>query len=110
MTKNKPTQLTMDMILKMKPEVFRDTVKAQSLGFNKSLQNLLKAQFEQCVLVKDSISTILEKGDVPEEDKVEHSKALRDLYICMQLIEDRYTILSLVIKKVEDRGLSVVRH
>ena len=106
----KPLQLTMDMLLKMTPEVFRDTVKSQSLGFNKSLQNLLKAQYEQCNLVKDSIATILEKGDVPEEDKAEHSKALKDLYLCMQLIEDRHTILSLVIKEVEDRGLNIVRY
>ena len=106
----KPLQLTMDMLLKMTPEVFRDTVKSQSLGFNKSLQNLLKAQYEQCNLVKDSIATILEKGDVPEEDKAEHSKALKALYLCMQLIEDRHTILSLVIKEVEDRGLNIVRY
>lgn len=102
----KPVQLTMDMILKMTPEVFRDTVKSQSLGFNKSLLNLLKAQYEQCTLAKDSLATVIDKGDIPEEDKSEYSKALKDLYICMQLIEDRHTILSLVIKEVESRELA----
>ena len=38
--KNTETELSMDMLLKMTPEVFRDIVKAQSLGFKKSLLNL----------------------------------------------------------------------
>lgn len=101
--KTKPIDLTMDMILKMTPEVFRDTVKAQPLGFNKSLLNLLKVQYEQCTMVKESISTVLDKGDVPDGEKEEYSKAIKDLYMCMQLIEDRHLILSLIIKEVEEK-------
>lgn len=99
MTKKQPTELTMDMILKMTPEVFRDIVKAQNLGFKKSLLNLLKAQYEQCNMAKESIATVLAKGSVPPQDKPEYEKALKDLYVCMQLIEDRHTILNLLVKE-----------
>lgn len=99
MTKKQPTELTMDMLLKMTPEVFRDIVKAQNLGFKKSLLNLLKAQYEQCNMAKESIATVLAKGKVPLQDKPEYEKALKDLYIAMQLIEDRHTILDLLIKE-----------
>lgn len=100
--KPQPVELTMDMILKMTPEVFRDTVKAQNLGFKISLANLLKAQFEQCKMAKDSLATVLSKaGDsIPSEAEKEYMKAINDLYMCMQLIEDRHTILSMLIKEM----------
>lgn len=98
-------ELTMDSLLKITPEVFRDMMKNQTLGFKKSLLNLLKAQFEQCSLLKDSIGTVLAKGDIPEKEKQDYEKALKDLYICMQLIEDRHTILDLLIKESELKDL-----
>lgn len=93
------TEITMDMILKMTPEVFRDVMKSQTQGFKQSLLNLLKSQFEQCNLAKESIATVLAKGNVPEADTKEYEKALNDLYICMQLIEDRHTILDILVKE-----------
>ena len=102
MKKIQETELTMDMILTMTPEEFRDTVKAQPLGFNKSLLNLLKAQYEQCNISKESLSAVVEKAEVPTEDMQEYERTIHNLYVCMQLIEDRHTILDLLIKEVEE--------
>ena len=97
--KAKETELTMDMIMKMSPETFRDIMKGQPLGFKQSLLNLLKANYEQCNLLKDSILVILEKATITEEERKENEKALKDLYLCLQLIEDRYTILDILVKE-----------
>lgn len=103
--KTQENDLTMDSLLKMSPEVFRDIAKAQSLGFKKSLLNLLKAQYEQCNMAKESLAVVLAKGNVPTNDKQEYETALKDLYICMQLIEDRHNILNLLIEEVENEPL-----
>ena len=97
--KAKETELTMDMIMKMSPETFRDIMKGQPLGFKQSLLNLLKANYEQCNLLKDSILVILEKATITEEERKENEKALKDLYLCLQLIEDRFTILDILVKE-----------
>ena len=97
--KAKETELTMDMIMKMSPETFRDIMKGQPLGFKQSLLNLLKANYEQCNLLKDSILVILEKATITEEERKENEKALKDLYLCLQLIEDRHTILDILVKE-----------
>lgn len=97
--KAKEIELTMDMLMKMSPETFRDIMKGQSLGFKQSLLNLLKANFEQCNLLKDSILVILDKANITEEERKENEKALKDLYICLQLIEDRHTILDILVKE-----------
>ena len=97
--KAKETELTMDMIMKMSPETFRDIMKGQPLGFKQSLLNLLKANYEQCNLLKDSILVILEKATITEEERKENEKSLKDLYLCLQLIEDRYTILDILVKE-----------
>ena len=97
--KAKETELTMDMIMKMSPETFRDIMKGQPLGFKQSLLNLLKANYEQCNLLKDSILVILDKANITDEERKENEKALKDLYLCLQLIEDRYTILDILVKE-----------
>lgn len=97
--KAKETELTMDMIMKMSPETFRDIMKGQPLGFKQSLLNLLKANYEQCNLLKDSILVILDKANITDEERKENEKALKDLYICLQLIEDRFTILDMLVKE-----------
>lgn len=103
------TQLTMDMILKMTPEVFRDIMKVQTLGYKKSLINLLKAQYEQCSMVKESLVAVLNRVDtIPDDEKIQCETALKDLYMCMQLIEDRHTILDLLVKEEEAKVL--LRH
>lgn len=99
-TKKQETELTMDMLLKMTPEVFTQVVKNQPLGFNQSLLNLLKVQYEQCTMAKDSLVNVLVKAEtMSESEKEEYNKAINDLYLCMQLIEDRHTILDIVIKE-----------
>lgn len=97
--KAKEIELTMDMLMKMSPETFRDIMKGQPLGFKQSLLNLLKANYEQCNLLKDSILVILEKATITEEERKENEKALNDLYLCLQLIEDRHTILDILVKE-----------
>lgn len=96
----KNTELSIDMLLKMTPEVFRDIVKSQPLGFNSSLSNLLKAQYSQCNLAKESLKELMtnEAVPMPTEDVERTTKTINDLYICMQLLEDRHTILTEVIK------------
>lgn len=97
--KAKEIELTMNMLMKMSPETFRDIMKGQTLGFKQSLLNLLKANYEQCNLLKDSILVILEKATITEEERKENEKALNDLYLCLQLIEDRHTILDILVKE-----------
>lgn len=97
--KAKEIELTMDMLMKMSPETFRDIMKGQPLGFKQSLLNLLKANYEQCNLLKDSILVILEKATITEEERKDNEKALKDLYLCLQLIEDRHTILDILVKE-----------
>lgn len=97
--KAKEIELTMDMLMKMSPETFRDIMKGQPLGFKQSLLNLLKANYEQCNLLKDSILVILEKATITEEERKDNEKALNDLYLCLQLIEDRHTILDILVKE-----------
>lgn len=97
--KAKEIELTMDMLMKMSPETFRDIMKGQPLGFKQSLLNLLKANYEQCNLLKDSILVILDKANITDEERKENEKALKDLYLCLQLIEDRHTILDILVKE-----------
>lgn len=97
----KTVDLTLDMIMKMSPEDFITTMKNQTKGFKESLANLLKVQFEQCRVSKDVITDMLANGRVPQEDLVQTNRTLEDLYLCLQLLEDRYTILNILIS--EDR-------
>lgn len=91
--------LTLDMILKMTPEDFISMMKNQTKGFKESLANLLQVQFEQCKASKDVITTMIMEGRVPQEDKEETERTLMDLYVCLQLLEDRYTILNILISE-----------
>ena len=95
----KTVDLTLDMIMKMSPEDFIATMKNQTKGFKESLANLLKVQFEQCRVSKDVITDMLANGRVPQEYLVQTNRTLEDLYICLQLIEDRYTILNILISE-----------
>lgn len=95
----KTVDLTLDMIMKMSPEDFIATMKNQTKGFKESLANLLKVQFEQCRVSKDVITDMLANGKVPQEDLAQTNRTLEDLYICLQLIEDRYTILNILISE-----------
>lgn len=106
--KVKETELTMDMMMKMSPETFRDIMKAQTLGFKQNLLNLLKANYEQCNMLKESVATILAKATLTDEERADNEKALKDLYLCMQLIEDRHTILDLLIK--DSLNVGTVKH
>lgn len=89
-------ELNMDYILKMKPELFAVYCKKQGITFVLSLQKLLKIQYSQLNLARISLVTMLEKKDeikIPEEDVKRVTKNLDDIYLSMQLIEDRYNIL-----------------
>lgn len=91
--------LTLDMILKMTPEDFISMMKNQTKGFKESLANLLQVQFEQCKASKDVLTTMIVEGRVPQEDKEQTERTLMDLYVCLQLLEDRYTILNILISE-----------
>lgn len=89
-------ELNMDYILKMKPELFAVYCKKQGITFVISLQKLLKVQYSQLNLARISLVTMFEKKDeieIPEEDVKRVTKNLDDIYLSMQLIEDRYNIL-----------------
>ena len=72
-------------------------MKNQTKGFKESLANLLQVQFEQCKASKDVLTTMIMEGRVPQEDKEQTERTLMDLYVCLQLLEDRYTILNILI-------------
>lgn len=94
----KEVQVTMDMLLKMKPEMFVDFVKSQPIGFNLSLRNLLQVQYEQCKASKDALVNIVISKKISKEEKTELNKTIKDLYLCMQLLEDRFTLVNAWIK------------
>lgn len=96
-------QLDMDMLLKMTPEDFTEMVKSQTLGINSSLSKLIALQYSQCASIKDSLVAVLRTQQIPEEDKAKHNKALNDLYTVLQLLEDRYNIIEMVMKDKESR-------
>ena len=88
--------LNMDYILRMKPELFTEYCKKQGITFVLNLQKLLKVQYSQLNLVRISLVTMLEKKAeiaIPEEDAERITKNLSDIYLSMQLIEDRFNIL-----------------
>lgn len=94
------TELSMDMILKMTPEDFRDTMKGFDLGTLNSLSNILKSSYEQSNVAKNSLGVLLETNKVPKEDVDKITGTINDLYLAMQLIEDRYYILTEIIKAI----------
>lgn len=91
---NKEVQVTMDMLLKMRPEMYVDFIKSQPMGFNLSLRNLLQAQFEQCKVSKDALVNIVISKKISKEEKKELNKTIKDLYLCMQLLEDRFNLVN----------------
>lgn len=91
---NKEVQVTMDMLLKMRPEMYVDFIKSQPMGFNLSLRNLLQAQYEQCKASKDALLHIVISKKISDEEKTELNKTIKDLYLCMQLLEDRFNLVN----------------
>ena len=63
------------------------------------LVDLLKMNFEQCVIAKEGITTLLAKDQLEGQEKENAEKLLVDLYTSMQLIEDRHTILDILINE-----------
>lgn len=105
----KPVQLTMDMILKMKPEEFRDTIKSQNRGFNESLKKLLALQYDQVTRLKEGLVLLKEKDNFPNnEEREKCNKSLEELYICLQLIEDRHNIINEYLKSLD--GVSSIEN
>lgn len=90
----KEVQVTMDMLLKMRPEMYMDFIKSQPMGFNLSLRNLLLAQYEQCKSSKDALLHIVISNKISDEEKKELNKTIKDLYLCMQLLEDRFNLVN----------------
>lgn len=97
----KSVQLTMNMILQMKPEEFRDTIKSQNRGFNESLKKLLALQYDQVTRLKEGLVLLKKKDTFPnDEEREKCNKSLEELYICLQLIEDRHNIINEYLKSL----------
>lgn len=83
----------MDEFLKMSIEDFIAFAKQQSYTDIKRLKSLLDSNYDQCKRMKDSLSAILLQAEMPEEDKKTADYNIGQLYVFMQLIEDRHRIL-----------------
>lgn len=96
-------ELTMDVILKTPPEEFVTIMKSQPMGTRISLINILKMQYEQCNMARQALvkSLQLPSSKMPEEDREAHKKVLSELYLSMQIIEDRHNIL---LEMVNNKG------
>lgn len=92
----------MNEILKMTHEEFIDSLKSTDLGYKKSLLNLLKSQYEQCRLLKDSLVLVLsETPNMKQEDKDKHDKSISDLYLTLQILEDKHNLVQAMIEEVK---------
>ena len=84
----------MDEVLRMSHEEFVELLKSNTLGYIKSLQNLLQMQYEQCKQMKDGLLLVLqETPNMPKEDKAEYIKTKDNLYLTLQIIEDKFNII-----------------
>ena len=98
---------SMDELLKMSPQLFSDVMHSQNVGYLSSLKNLITLQYVQCEKLKGSLLLVLEKHNnevpeanlMPEKDKQEYRDKITELYLVMQLLEDRYNILEEIIKE-----------
>lgn len=94
---NESVNLTMDMLLNIPPEEFIKIMSDQTTGFKTSLANLIKVQYEQCKVSKDALNTLLVNNKIPKQDMEQCNATLENLYISMQLLEDRYNILNILL-------------
>lgn len=84
----------MSEIIKMSHEEFIDMLKSENIGYIKSLQNLLQMQYEQCRKLKDGLLLVVtENPTMPEDEKGKYTKTLEELYLSMQILEDKYNII-----------------
>lgn len=76
-----------NLIVSKPVEVFTEEAKELSLDELKSLTNHLKVEFERVSKMKDAMLLL------PQDKLAEHENVLANLYLCLQLIEDRVSIL-----------------
>lgn len=90
------TDISMDMLLKMPIDDFVEYVKTKDLGFKKSLSNLLALQYEQANKVRHSLVTTWNKTKEKQgsfSDEKELEKTVGDLFVVLQLLEDRFCVV-----------------
>lgn len=89
---------TLDEIIQLKPEEFAEFLSEQNLGYLSSVKNFIQMYYEQVNVTKDSILALVHKGEnMPKQDKEQAQKTLNDLYIVMQLLEDKFNITNEII-------------
>lgn len=88
---------SMNKVLETPVEDFTNILKSETIGNLHSLSNLLKMQYGQCVNLKNSLMELLHREVVPVEEKKKAVDTLDQLYVAMQLLEDRFNIISEVI-------------
>lgn len=73
-----------------------------------NLSQLFKVQYEQVSNLKNSILVLLDnhtngKNKMTEKEYEEHIKCLDDLYLSMQLIEDRFLIVHELLEDLDNK-------
>lgn len=89
---------SMDTLLNTPVEEIKEILEKETLGTLASLSNLLKMQYGQCTNIKNSLVALIDNEVVPVEDKEKAENTLKNVYIALQLIEDRYNLIVAVIK------------
>lgn len=89
---------SLDEILKLTPEQFTDIMNTKDMGYLNSVKNFIQMYFEQVNVTKDSMLALVTKGEnMPKEDKEKAQQTLNDLYVVMQLLEDRHNIIKAIL-------------
>ena len=76
-----------NLLISKPVEVFTEESKQLTLDEVKSLINHLKVEFERVSKMKDAMLLL------PQDNLAENENVLANLYLCMQLIEDRVNVL-----------------
>ncbi len=76
-----------NLLISKPVEVFTEESKQLTLDEVKSLINHLKVEFERVSKMKDAMLLL------PQDKLAENENVLANLYLCMQLIEDRVNVL-----------------
>lgn len=89
---------SLNEIISLTPEQFTELMKAENTGFLNSVKNFIEMYYQQITVTKDSVLALVHKGEnMPIEDKKEAEETLKDLYIVLQLLEDRHKILCAIL-------------
>lgn len=97
-------QSTVGKIIDSQDEDFLEAIKDESVGYLKSLLNLLRITYEQMVAAKDAcIKRYHDSNNEEEKDQI--TNMLPEFYAEFQKIETKCTLL---VKEIDKRKLTLI--